>query len=73
MPPPKRFELAIYNETVKKSVREGDPNKTGLSDDWADVRYVEVSAETPELAKARLHSRYPAIRGFVILEVRQLD
>jgi len=73
MPPPKKFEVAIFNEIVKKSVLEGDPNKTGLSDDWADVRYVEVNAETPELARSRLHIRYPASRGFVILEVRQLD
>jgi len=70
---PKRYEVAIYNERVKQSVREGDPNKTGLSDDWADVRYIEVQAENPEMAKTRLYSRYPERRGFVILEVRQLD
>lgn len=70
---PKRFEVAIYNEHVKKSVREGDPNRTGFSDDWADVRYIEVRADDPETAKRRLQGRYPASRGFVILDVRQLE
>ena len=68
-----RFEVAIYNETVKKSVREADPNRTGLSDDWADTRYIEVTADSADAARRRIHSRYPEKRGFVILEVRQLD
>jgi hypothetical protein len=68
-----RFEVAIYNDAVKKSVREGDPNRTGLSDDWADTRYIEVKAETADMAKRKISARYPERRGFVILEVRQLD
>ena len=68
-----RFEVAIYNEEVKKSVREGDPNKTGLSDDWADTRYIEITADSPETAKRRVYARYPERRGFVVLEVRRID
>jgi hypothetical protein len=67
-----RYEVAIYNELVKKSVREADPNKTGLSDDWADTRYIEIRAQTPDEAKRRVYSRYPERRGFVIVEVRQM-
>lgn len=70
---PKRFEVAIFNEEVKKSVREAEKNRTGLSDDWADTRYIEVKADTPESAKAKILVRYPAARGFVVVEVRQLD
>ncbi len=68
----KKYEVAIFNEIVKKSVREAEKNRTGLSDDWADVHYIEVSAETPEQAKAKLYNRFPQARGFVILEVREL-
>jgi hypothetical protein len=70
---PHRYEVAIYNDEVKKSVREGDPNRTGLSDDWADTRYIEVKAESADAAKRKVYARYPERRGFVVLEVRQLD
>ena len=73
MPAPKRYEVSIYNHAVKESVQHGDPNKTGFSEDWADVRYVEVRAESEEMARTRLHSRYPESRGFVIVDVRLLD
>lgn len=69
----KRFEVAIFNEKVKKAVREAERNRTGLSDDWADTRYVEVRAETAESAKAKMYARFPEHRGFVVLEVRELD
>jgi hypothetical protein len=69
----KRFELTIYNEIVKKSVLEGDPNKTGLSDDWADTRYVEVTADSDEQARRKLHHRYPESKGFVITECRLVN
>jgi hypothetical protein len=67
-----RYEVAIHNELVKKSVREADPNKTGLSDEWADTRYIEVRAETAEAAKRKILARYPEHRGFMVSEVRQL-
>lgn len=67
-----RFEVAIYNEAVKKSVREAERNRTGLSDDWADTRYIEVNAETAEAARRKVLARYPEHRGFVVVEVRQL-
>lgn len=69
----KRFEVALYNEKVKKAVREAERNRTGLSDDWADTRYIEVRAETAEAAKQKMHARFPEHRGFVILEVRELS
>jgi hypothetical protein len=70
---PKKFEVALFNEVVKKSVREAEKNRTGLSDDWADVRYVEIRAETADAAKAKMYNRYPQARGFVILEVREIE
>ncbi len=67
-----RFEVALYNEMVKKSVHEAEPNRTGLSDEWADTRYIEVKAESAEAARRKILSRYPERRGFVVTEVRQL-
>lgn len=67
-----RFEVAIFNEKVKKSVREAEPNRTGLSDDWADTRYIEMRAEDADAARRRVLARYPEHRGFVVVEVRQL-
>ncbi len=67
-----RFEVALHNETVKKSVREAEPNRTGLSDEWADTRYIEVKAESAEAARRKILARYPERRGFVVSEVRQL-
>lgn len=67
-----RFEVAIFNEKVKQSVREAERNRTGLSDDWADTRYIEVRAEDADSARRRVLTRYPEHRGFVVVEVRQL-
>jgi hypothetical protein len=69
---PKRFEVAIFNQEVKKAVREAEKNRTGLSDDWADTRYIEVKADDAESAKAKILARYPAVRGFVVVEVREV-
>ncbi len=68
-----KYEVAIFNETVKKAVREAEHNRTGFSDDWADTRYIEVRAENPDGAKRRIHARYPVHKGFVVVEVRKLD
>lgn len=67
-----RFEVAIYNEQVKKSVREAERNRTGLSDDWADTRYIEVRAESADAARRKVLARYPEHKGFVVVEVRLL-
>ena len=67
-----RYEVAIFNEKVKTSVREAVPNRTGLSDEWADTRYIEIRAATPDEARRKVLSRYPEHRGFVVVEVRQM-
>ena len=33
----RKYEVGIYNETVKTALREGEKNRTGLSDDWGDM------------------------------------
>ena len=68
-----KYEIAIYNERVRTAVRQAERNKTGLSKDWADTRYIEVRAETQEGARQKILSRFPADRGFVVEDVRLLE
>lgn len=68
-----RFEVAIYNENVKAAVYQAERNRTGLSDDWADTRYIEVQADTADAARQKVSARHPAARGFVIVDIKPLD
>ena len=40
-----------------------------LSDSWADTHYIEVQAATPEAARTKISGRYPASKGYVIVDV----
>lgn len=68
----KKYEVAIFNQVVKDAVRAGEKNRTGLSDDWGDLHYIEINAETPDQARAKVHTRHPEARGFVITEIREV-
>ena len=68
----KKYEVGIYNETVKTALRQGERNRTGLSDDWGDMHYLEINAETPDQARAKIHARHPEARGFDITEIREI-
>jgi hypothetical protein len=61
----KKFEVALYNSEVRQLVREGERHKN-LKDDWADTHYVEIEAVDEKDARAKIESRYPKERGFVI-------
>lgn len=67
-----RFEVTIYNEKVKAAVYQAERNRTGLSDDWADLRYIEVQAASAEAARQKIEARHPATRGFVIVDVKPI-
>lgn len=64
----KTYEIAIYNKEVRKLVADGNRHRN-LSDAWADTHYIEVKANSPEEARAKVASRYPAENGYVIEEV----
>ncbi len=68
-----KFEVAVYNERVRTAVRTAERNKTGLSEQWADTRYIEVLAVSKEAAISKILARYPEHRGFVVEDVRQLQ
>lgn len=58
------FEVEIYNELVKQAVKTGEP--TQYSDEWADTRYIEVSARDEMDARRRILTKYPKDKGFII-------
>jgi hypothetical protein len=68
-----KFEVAVYNERVRSAVRTAERNRTGLSEQWAETRYIEVLAVSKEAATSKILARYPEHRGFVIEDVRQIS
>jgi hypothetical protein len=58
------FEVQMYNEIVRQAVKNGDHSV--YSDDWADMRYVEVSARDEMDARRKILSKYPKEKGFII-------
>ena len=60
-----KYEIAVYNEEVRKLVREGKRHRR-LRDDWADVHYIEIEADNEASARTKASTRYPSEQGYVI-------
>lgn len=58
------YEVAIYNELVKRAVENGE--HANYSDEWADVHYIEISARDEADARRKILTKYPKDRGFII-------
>jgi len=58
------YEVAIYNELVKRAMQNGE--RAAYSDDWAEVHYIEVSARDEMDARRKILTKYPKDKGFVI-------
>ena len=65
------YEAAVYNRKVRDLLRAGDPNDTGLDNEWENIRYIEVQAPNPEQATSKIERRYPAKLGFVISTLKE--
>ena len=63
-----RFEIAVYNERVRKLVELGQHDKH-LADEWSENHYEEISAIDEDAARSKLERRYPAKQGFVIASI----
>lgn len=66
----KSFEVAVYNQEVRRLVAEGARHRN-LTDDWADTHYIEIEATDSTAAPKKIESRYPEHQGFVIEQVVQ--
>lgn len=60
-----KFEVAIYNEEVRRALKDGRRHRD-LTDDWADVHYFDIEADTADGARQKVMRKYPADRGYVI-------
>jgi hypothetical protein len=47
------FEIAVYNEEVKRLVAEGESHRH-LSKDWADIHYLKVDARNDAHVRQKL-------------------
>ena len=60
-----KFEIAVYNSEVRQKVAEGQAHSR-LTDDWADIQYIEIVALSEEQARAQFEESHPSGQGFVI-------
>lgn len=67
-----KFEVGVYNQEVRRLVEDCERHAE-LEDAWADMHYIEVTAESKQDAKAIIARRYPAHQGYVINDVIALD
>ncbi|MCP4713350.1 MAG: hypothetical protein GY869_32375 [Planctomycetes bacterium] len=65
-----KFEIALYNEEVRKLVKMGDSHEL-YEDSWADTHYIDVTAPAEDMARAKIQKQYPSNRGFIIVEITQ--
>lgn len=67
----KRYEVIIYNQIVRSMVDSHTSHKH-LKDDWADNHYQEVRARDKEHARRKMEAKFPAEKGFVIVDVIEI-
>ncbi len=66
-----KFEVALYNAEVRQKVADGEHHRR-FTDDWADMRYIEIEADNGEQARALLEVIYPGVQEFVIDEFLEI-
>ena len=62
------FEIGVYNKEVRDLVGNGQSH-ADLSDNWADIHFIEIKARDRSHALTKLRVRYPENRGYVISEI----
>lgn len=66
------FEVGVYNEKVREKVRAGSRHRD-LSDDWAEIHYIEVDAKDENDAGRQITKKYPGSQGYVIDSVTKIQ
>ena len=65
-----KYEVTVYNTQVRKMVEAG-VHHPQWDDEWAEFRYIDVSADNEDKARAQIESRYPPGQGFIIDNVAE--
>ena len=65
------FEFSVYNAEVRQKVADGEHHNR-FTDDWADMRYIEIEADNEEQARALIEVMHPSVQGFVIDEFLEI-
>jgi len=63
-----RYEIGVYNSKVRELVQMGERHKN-LDDSWADIHYVDITADNEADARVKVSRRYPERDGYVIASV----
>ena len=66
-----KFEIAVYNAEVRQKVADGQRH-TRLTNDWADIQYIEINAINKQQARAKFEEMHPGNQGFVIDEILEI-
>ena len=70
--PMAKFKVPIYNAVVSKFVKEGKRHSQ-LSNDWADLRGIEIEAVDEAHARAKIEIMHPRAQGFVVDSIVKID
>ena len=65
------FEVAVYNANVCACVADQRRHRD-LSDDWADIHYIKIQANSESEAREKDEHRYPDRRGYVIEAITEI-
>ena len=60
-----KYEVAVYNENVRQMLKQGDKHEF-LDDDWANIHYLEITADGEQEARSKANSKFPSGQGYVI-------
>mgnify|MGYP001498146126 CR=1 FL=1 len=63
-----KFEAAIYNSRARDTKADAQL-PSGISAEWANVRFVEVEAMNESMARIKLDQDYPKKDGYVIEDI----
>jgi len=67
----KKYEITLYNQDVRDHIRD-DKQHPQFDHGWADQRFMQIEADTPEEAQKIINRRYPERKGFVIVNIIEI-
>ncbi|MCC3861670.1 hypothetical protein [Pseudemcibacter aquimaris] len=62
------YEFSLYNQDVRNLVEQGESHRH-YDDEWAEQRYVQITATDEKKATVEINRRFPKSNGFVYTSV----